>query len=484
MSRVGPPSLRWQVVVLVLASITAAQTVAFGVLLLSPPDEPPRMNVGQVLRALDGPSEAVRAAGLHREHRLEPPFRGDPDPVAALVTRALAEEGAIPPSWVRVRARRTLGSSGDLRAFSVRLLHPSSRGSAATEDRISAGLIGALPLPPFEAAVRRPDGRWTVIAPERRLLTAWRARVAAAFGLSALLLTPVAWWSAQRLTRSVRLFADAAERLGLDPQAPPLPVSGPKEVRIAAASFNRMQDRLRSHAESRTTMLAAIAHDLRTPLTGLRLWAESAPARERDRMAQEIARMNAMITQVLAFVGGDRLEQPNVVTDLAEAAADCAREVAARGVDIQVFAPSPLPVCGQPIDLRRALMNLIENAVTYAEAVEVTAVRRGGAALVTVSDRGPGVPEADLERVLDPFVRLEPSRSRATGGIGLGLASARSVALAHGGALALRNRPGGGLIASLTLPLGQAESAANPATGEGVEHAHPSKPPRGDGRRS
>lgn len=454
MSRMRPPSLRWQVVALVLASIGAAQAVGLGVLLLSPPDEAPRMNVRQVVMALDAPPEAVRAVGLRRERRGVAPFRGDTEGVARLVAQTVAEGVGASPSTVRVRARRDFGASADLRGFIVTLQDGAAGASrAAPQDRVSLGLIRIIPLPPFEAAVRNADGSWTVVGPRRRLLTPWRTRVALAFGLSAVLLTPLAWWSARRLTRSLRLFADAAERLGLDPQAPPLAVKGPEEVRTAAASFNRMQERLRSQSESRTTMLAAIAHDLRTPLTGLRLWAEAAPQPERDRMAQEIARMSAMIAQVLSFVSGDKAGGPKAAVDLAETAKACVAEVAARGVAIRLDAPSPLPVLGTPIELRRALMNLLENALAYAEAVEVTAGREGEQAVLAVSDRGPGMPEADLERVFDPFVRLEPSRSRSTGGIGLGLSIARAVALAHGGALGLRNRPGGGLIATLTLPL-------------------------------
>jgi signal transduction histidine kinase len=155
------------------------------------------------------------------------------------------------------------------------------------------GLIRTIPLAPFETAVRSADGRWMLIRPREPLWSPGRLRLLLAFGLSAVLLAPLAWWSARRLTRPVQLFAEAAERLGLDPGAPSLKVEGPLEVRTAAASFNLMQERLREYIRGRTAMVAAIAHDLRTPLTGLRLRAESAPDPERARMAADIARMEA-----------------------------------------------------------------------------------------------------------------------------------------------------------------------------------------------
>lgn len=445
-------SLRWQVVILVLASVFAAQVIGFSLLLLSPPDEPPRMSVDQVLLALQAHPNAPDVPGLRRERRPEPPFQGGRDEFAVSVAAALAESLGSAPASVRVRATRSLAGPDKLQAYRITLVGPDG-GQAVASSRVRARLLRRLPLPPFEAALRSADGEWIVVGPDRPLLTPWRARVLLSFGLSVLLLTPLAWWSARRLTRPVRLFSDAAERLGLDPRAAPLAVDGPKEVRVAAASFNRMQERLGQYVEGRTAMMAAIAHDLRTPLTGLRLWAESAPSPQRQRMAQEMDRMEAMIAQVLTFARGEQVRERRTLLDLKQLATSCVQEIAARGVPLAAQVTEALPVQGEPINLRRALLNLLENAVAFAGGGELTAMRQGDMALLTVADRGPGIPPADLQRVFEPFARLEPSRSRTTGGVGLGLALARSVALAHGGSLTLRNREGGGLAAILALPL-------------------------------
>jgi signal transduction histidine kinase len=214
-----------------------------------------------------------------------------------------------------------------------------------------------------------------------------------------------------------------------------------------------MQERLRAYVEGRTAMLAAIAHDLRTPLTGLRLRAEAAPEPERSRMAADIARMDAMITQVLAFAHGEQAREVHEALDLAAIGRDCTTDAAELGLHATFEADGPLPVVGEPISLRRAIANLVDNAVRYGGAARVTAAREGGQALILVEDNGPGLPEADLQRVLEPFTRLEPSRSRDTGGVGLGLATAQGVARSHGGTLTLANRAGGGLAARLALPL-------------------------------
>lgn len=463
------PSLRWQVAALVAASVAAAQALAFGVLLLWPPPEPPRMGVRQVLDALEASDAAVTAAGLRREVVDEPPpFRADAGMgITRLIRAGLAEELGQPVEAVRVAPIKGTNVPAPLPrpiagTTTTTIVIPTAPsrsvfarpGSATPGVMVTPGtLLRSLPaaLPPFEAAVRRPDGRWTVVGPREPLISPWRARVLLAFGAGALLLAPLGWWSARRLTRPVRLFAEAADRLGLDPGAPPLPVAGPAEVRDAAQAFNRMQDRLQAYMDGRTAMVAAIAHDLRTPLTSLRIRTETAP--ERDRMAADIARMEAMIAQVLAFVRGETVREARERLDLAMLAAACMREEVEGGAVVRWTGGDGLWIEGEPLNLRRAMHNLIQNAVAYAGSASVRVAREGRWAVVSVSDKGPGLPEAELERVFEPFARGEPSRSRATGGVGLGLASARSIARAHGGEVTLHNRAAGGLEARLSVPI-------------------------------
>ncbi|MDQ7813083.1 ATP-binding protein, partial [Brevundimonas sp.] len=314
-------------------------------------------------------------------------------------------------------------------------------------------LAHRLTFAPFSASVRQPDGRWATVEPPRGLLSPWQLRVLLALGISMLLLAPLVWWLARRLTRPIRVFADAAERLGADPDAEPLAPSGPSEVRTAIHAFNDMQASLREHMRQRTQTIAAIAHDLRTPLTRLRFRAEQAPAAVRDRMATDIEEMDALIAQAMAFVRGESTAERREPLDLGPLAADCAAGFTETGADVRFEGGGALPVEGDPAALRRALANLIGNAVKYGGGARVKAFVEDGRAVVEVSDDGPGLAGDELEAVFDPFHRGERSRSRETGGTGLGLTVARQAARAHGGDVTLTNRTGGGLTARLALPL-------------------------------
>ncbi|MFN4091337.1 MAG: ATP-binding protein [Brevundimonas sp.] len=306
---------------------------------------------------------------------------------------------------------------------------------------------------PFAASVQQADGRWATVEPPKGLLSPWQQRVLLALVISMLLLAPLVWWMARRLTRPIRVFAEAAERLGADPDAEPLEPSGPSEVRTAIAAFNDMQASLRAHMRQRAQTIAAIAHDLRTPLTRLRFRAEQSPDSVRDRMAADIEEMDALIAQAMAFVRGETTPERREVFDLDALAAACADGFIETGAAVTFDGGGELPVRADPAALRRALGNLIGNAVKYAGAARVMAFAEGGQAVVLVEDEGPGLPDDELEAVFEPFRRGERSRNRETGGAGLGLTVARQAARAHGGDVVLANREGGGLAARLTLPL-------------------------------
>ncbi len=313
-------------------------------------------------------------------------------------------------------------------------------------------LTDKLTFAPFSAALRLPDGRWASVTPPRGLLSPWQVRILIALGISLLLLAPLVWFMARRLTRPIRVFAEAAERLGADPDAEPMVASGPTEVRTAIHAFNDMQAALRDHMRRRSQTVAAIAHDLRTPLTRLRFRAEQAPDSVRDRMAADIEEMDALIATAMAYVRGEVAPDRSEPFDLAELAADCAAGFSETGASVTFRGISPLPVVADPAALRRALANLIANAVTFGGGARVDATSLDGTAVITVEDDGPGLPESELEAVFEPFYRGERSRNRETGGAGLGLSVARQAARAHGGDVVLQTRPGGGLTARLTLP--------------------------------
>jgi signal transduction histidine kinase len=307
---------------------------------------------------------------------------------------------------------------------------------------------------PFQVGVRQADGSWSVVrTPPVFGLSDWQQRVALWFVLSAIAMAPVAYVFARRLAAPIQLFADAAERLGRDPRAEPLAVKGPAEIRVAAAAFNEMQERLRRYVEDRTAMVGAIAHDLRTPLTRLRFRIEGLPEDQKAKIANDIDQMEEMISAALTFVRdasrpGERT--PLELSSLLESLCD---EMAETGAATEVESGEKVVLEGDPMALRRLFSNLLENAVKFGGRARARVFRDQANAVVEIEDDGPGIPPSDREKVFEPFYRREPSRSRQTGGIGLGLAVVRSIARGHGGDVDLVNRAGGGLTARVQLPL-------------------------------
>jgi len=307
---------------------------------------------------------------------------------------------------------------------------------------------------PFKVGVRQSDGSWRVVQPRPSLrLGSWQLHILLTILLSTLIVAPVAWLFARRLSAPIALFAEAAERLGRDPKAPPLEVSGSREVAAATEAFNRMQERLRRYVEDRTAMVGAIAHDLRTPLTRLRFRIEAAPDDIRGKLAAEIDQMDAMISATLAFVRDTTRAGPREKLELSSLVESILDEAAETGSDATALPSERLVVEGDPVALRRLVGNLVENALKYGQRVRGRVFAEDGCAIVEIEDDGPGVATEEIERLFEPFYRGEPSRSRETGGAGLGLAVVRSIARGHGGDVTLHNRAAGGLTARASLPL-------------------------------
>jgi two-component system OmpR family sensor kinase len=305
----------------------------------------------------------------------------------------------------------------------------------------------------FEAALRQKDGSWRVVAPQRQLIAPWQQRNMIVLTVAFLAVMPLAWWFARRLASPIAAFARAAERLGRDPDAPPLALGGSTEVRSAVAAFNLMQERLNRYVSNRTTMIGAIAHDLRTPLTRLRFRIETAPDDLKAKLSGDLDEMEAMVASTLAFVQDatrpverTKLEISSLVETVMDEAAETGRDAAVESTERAV-------VDGDPIALKRLVTNLVDNALKFGSRARGRVFAEAGMAIVEVDDNGPGVPEGDIERAFEPFHRLETSRSRETGGAGLGLAVVRAIARGHGGEVTLHNRPEGGLRARVALPL-------------------------------
>lgn len=280
------------------------------------------------------------------------------------------------------------------------------------------------------------------------------------YGVRFLVIALAAWWGSRWLAQPVSRLVGAAEQLGpalaQGRQPPPLDEHhGTAEVRSAAAVFNRMAQQLRQVFEGRGLMIAAISHDLRTPLTRLRMRLETTPLEPQfqQRSVADLAEMNALIDAVLEVFRGPGAGSAPRQVDVAALVQALVDDHTEQGARLTLQA-APAVLHTEALPLRRIVDNLVGNALRYAGQAEVSVRHEGGQVVVAVVDSGPGIPEAELEAVMQPFVRLESSRNRATGGAGLGLFIARELAQRLGGRLQLANRAGGGLRAELWLPGG------------------------------
>jgi signal transduction histidine kinase len=297
-----------------------------------------------------------------------------------------------------------------------------------------------------------PDGRWlavTLIDFLPATFITWPLLLGPLLVLAGLLSV----WTARRLAAPIRDFAQAAERLGVDMTAPPLAERGPHELRTAIRAFNVMQERLRRFLADRTQMLAAISHDLRAPLARLRLRAELVEDDEQQRkMFGDLNVMNAMIDTTLAFARDDARQDPRRLVDLSVLVADVCEDIADIGGKACYLGPRGIDVTCRPSAIRRAVTNLVDNAVNHAGSARVQIVREAKRVVILIEDDGPGIAAEQQEKVFAPFYRLDPSRNPDNGGVGLGLSVARTIAREHGGDVTLANGDVGGLRVRVELP--------------------------------
>ena len=320
---------------------------------------------------------------------------------------------------------------------------------------IAAGVGGAC-SEASETLVVRFDlddgGPLVFAAPLSGVGWALATRIGAEMLIMALGTIVLAVWAARWLIRPLAAFGQAADRLGRDLHGAAIDEHGPIEIRQAARAFNEMQARLSRFVEDRTQMLAAISHDLRTPITRLRLRAEFVEdAAQRAKLLSDLDDMARMTDSVLAFArdeAGGEDPQPVDLTALIESLCNDAEDA---GTPVTCAGALSAPVSGRPVALKRGFANLIDNAAKYGGGVAIRLRENGGDVAVEIDDDGPGIPDEEMEQVFAPFFRLDGSRG-AVKGSGLGLSVARSIFRGHGGDVALSNRPEGGLRATVTLP--------------------------------
>jgi len=406
-------------VVAVLVVIALANSASF---FLSRPPELPFGGIGAIARHVAETADLAAAVPA-----------GTPAPGLSTAPPA----GAIAEEPTR-RLAEALAQNG--RSLRVRVVHPEGGGPLVT----AAGL---------------PDGRWLVIRDAGGLPPLPPGPPGGPFGFAIWLtcmvagVTGVVVLVVRRLTKPLSLIEEAVTRIGPDGEPPVLPEEGPAEVRAAAAAINRLSARLKSAMDSRMRIVAGAAHDLRTPLTRMRLRAEFIPDdEERVQWLADLAELDRIADSAIRLVREEVEGGPEEVVRLDVLVEGVVAEVEEARCPVRLVDAEPASVRGRPLSLRRATRNLVVNAATHGGGARVAVRQDNGRALLLIEDDGPGIPEALMGQVFEPFFRVDPARHVKIPGAGLGLAIANEIISRHGGRLVLANRPGGGLLQQVELP--------------------------------
>lgn len=354
--------------------------------------------------------------------------------------------------------------SEDFLANLKEILGSSHDVQVVVTERTPQEAVAGVPAPPDAPHIQRSehvvtqvqltDGSWVNFDhPRPWSVSDQPDRLLLSFAVLLCSVLLISFLAVRRLTRPLSVLAQAADELGRDLHRPPLPEHGPMEVRAAIAAFNNMQARLRDYIYERTRILTAVSHDLRTPITRLRLRAELLGDEVfKAKFVHDLQEMESMTSATLAFLRGFEDREPVQSVDLTALLESLQTDSLDMGYEVELDGSIARPVMLRSRALRRCLDNLVTNAVRYGGGkVSVTVEDRDAEVVIRVRDNGSGIPEAELEKVFEPYYRLESARSREGGGTGLGLSIARNIAELHGGSLLLRNHPDGGLEAILTL---------------------------------
>ncbi len=427
-----------------------AQRFATIVQLLDPLSHVERLRIStivktplQYLRLLDKdePPIAEEASGNpHEEH------------VRTLLERHLGDRWPL-----RVLVIGVDEPNGDTRSFVPMGSHPMMGGMMGVR-RHQHHMIAMNQILPqgisFLAQVQLSDGTWAEFHNHLpRTVFTWPTHLLLSIIILFAVVTSLSLLAVRLATRPLSILASAAQGLGHDINRPPLKLTGSREVRHAARAFNTMQARLIRYIQERTQLLAAISHDLKTPMTRMRLRIERLKDESvQSELMQNLSEMENMTFAALDYIRGMEGMEPIQPSDIPSLLDKLQEEFDEMGkkVSVQCEDLPPFPVMQK--SLKRCLTNLIANAVNYGDEAQIRADILGNRLRISIADEGPGIPESDMEKVFEPFVRLEDSRNRNTGGTGLGLSIARNIVRAHGGELNLRNRPEGGLEVILMVP--------------------------------
>jgi len=447
-----------QVFALVLTGIIATLALGLSVLAFSPPPPPPTVSVATYVDAFrTGSEEHLSSTTSGSPPKFWSRSQGQAE---ILIGASLASGVGLKPTDIRVvitapamfglLPRSGTAERGQMTIIDVPAsLRIGRTGSALDMNRYLRN--GAVRVPPFVAVIQLADGSFLQLQPRERLPTAWQLRLLTIFALSLLAVTPLAWFGARQWTDSIRRLAAHVERFDVHVPSPPVATArDPEEVKALEHAFESLHERLRAQLDERMQMLMAVAHDLRTPLTSLRIRSEDVDESLRSGFIRDLARLEQMIEGILAFARAQNPQRKVEVVDFCRLVVDLVSDARAQGDRIELEA-QPASVRGNPVDLSRAVDNLLSNARRYSTGAAVTVTTSGGCAVLRVVDNGPGVPEELISRLTQPFFRIEGSRSAETGGIGLGLSTVEAIVDSHNGSLTFENMEAGFKV-EITLP--------------------------------
>ncbi|WP_181313939.1 ATP-binding protein [Phreatobacter cathodiphilus] len=433
-TRFLPDRIAGQIALLVILSVCALHLVFFITVVWSRQDrgEHPAETTGRVagfVRLLDVTPPAERAQVIARIRSSAPDLGIELPPAGSPAAPAVPDHRAM-------HLRRLLGEG-----FNVGEPTEASDRPGSDRVRIVIGLRDGTPAAVTLVRDRPPP------APGGPL------RVTIIFVLVSLAM--LGSWAALSLTKPLRAIEATVESYGFGQTVQPLSESGPREIRTVARALNRMQERITKLVDDRTKTLAAVGHDLRTPITRLRLRAEMLDeSPERSRMLADLDQMDALVQSALTHLRDGRSDAASTTFDLQSLLQTIADGYADVGKPVTMQVSARLPVRGRPFDVERAVANVVDNAIKYGGTAELSLSREGSMAVIAVADKGPGIPLARRAAMLEPFVRGEDARTmNDTDGFGLGLTIARSVMEAHGGTIAFADNSPSGLIVKLSLPV-------------------------------
>ena len=482
--RLFPRTLFGQILLALLVGLLAAQAVGSWLMLDDRVRLAGRVLGGYAAQRIAGIVSLLDAAEPAERARLVqalsvPPTRISMDEPWRAISQPVSEDARAFAGFLK----RALDRPHELQVLSVILSRPArsraehdhnkyfppSRPDSGETDRESMRSAqkrgGSVPVRLVVAQVRLADG---AVATFRHALPQAPAdrplKLIVLVVITGITVALLAGWTVRRLTRPLATLADAATGLARDLDQPPLPEAGPAEVSRAARAFNAMQRELKRYVETRAQALAGVSHDLRLPLTRVRLRLEGLADTEVKRSIEtDLDEMERMIAGTLEFLRAGASAEAPVRLNLNALVEGVAEDMEALGAQVSVQGRADAPLSVRPQALRRCLANLMDNARQYGgNRIDVSIIDSPEAVCIRIEDRGPGIPAAERERVFEPYVRLDPSRAKHTGGTGLGLAIARAVARSHRGDIVLSDRAGGGLCAALTLPRSRDAIEARP----------------------